>query len=176
MLCGQNVIGQNVTDKMSRTKCREQNVVVKISWSKCRGQNVGDKMSGKKCRGQYVLVKMFWSRCPGYCRALNELIRATAVVLTQISQSLSCVSRLPTIFQNIVELNCYLERESFTRNNEACLHSFVETGEATKWGVRCCMTICMFARVSARNAQDRTVEQMWNSSVPHFPDFKIHSL
>ena len=83
------------------------------------------------------------------------------------------VSRLPTIFQNNVELNCYLERESFTRNKEACLRSFVETEGATKWGVRCCMMICMVARFTARNTHDRTVEQMWGSSVPHFPDFKI---
>ena len=38
------------------------------------------------------------------------------------------------------------------------------------------MMICMVARVTARNTQDRTVEQMWNSSVPHFPDFKILSI
>ena len=69
---------QNVTDKMSRTKCyvdkmsldkmsrkkcRRQNYVDKMSWSKCRGQNVGDtnvgdKMSWSICSGQNVLVKM----------------------------------------------------------------------------------------------------------------------
>ena len=81
---GQNVSGQNVTDKMSRTncyvdkmsldkmsrtKCRGQNVVVKMSWSKCRGQNVVVKMlrsmSGTKCRGQNVVVNMFWLKCSG---------------------------------------------------------------------------------------------------------------
>ena len=40
MICGQNFIGQNVVDKMS--------------WSKCCGQY-----------GQNVLLEMFWSKCPG---------------------------------------------------------------------------------------------------------------
>ena len=92
---GQNVSGQNVTDKMSRTKCYVdkmsldkmsrtkcyvdkmsldkmsrtkccgQNVADKMSWSKCRGQNVVVKMSGTKCRGQNVVVNMFWSKCSG---------------------------------------------------------------------------------------------------------------
>ena len=31
-------------------------------------------------------------------------------------------------------------------------------------------------RVTARNTRDRTVEQMWGSSVPHFPGFKILSI
>ena len=28
-------------------------------------------------------------------------------------------------------------------------------------------------RIIARNTRDRTVEQMWGGSVPHFPSFKI---
>ena len=31
-------------------------------------------------------------------------------------------------------------------------------------------------KVTARNTQDRTVEQMWDSSVPHFPGSKILSI
>ena len=105
MVLGQNVTGQNVTDRMSRTKCygdkmslnkmsrtksRGQNVVVKMSWSKCRGQNVVVKMSWSKCPGQNVLVKMSWSKCPGqnvlvkmswwYFHWLNERICAAADV------------------------------------------------------------------------------------------------
>ena len=35
--------------------------------------------------------------------------------------------------------------------------------------------VCYY-RITARNPQDRTVEQMWCSSVPHFPGFKILSI
>ena len=70
MLCGQNVIGQNVTDKMSRTKCSGQNVVDKMSQTKGRGQYVVDKMSQIKgrrhiCRGQNGMVKRSWTICRG---------------------------------------------------------------------------------------------------------------
>ena len=42
---GQNVTGQNVTDKMSRTKCYVDKMLLdKMSRTKCRGQNVADKM------------------------------------------------------------------------------------------------------------------------------------
>ena len=43
-VAGQNVTGQNVTDKML--------------WTKYRGQNIVDKMSRTKGRGQYVMDKM----------------------------------------------------------------------------------------------------------------------
>ena len=64
-------------DKMSRTKCRGQNVMPhtipsqgqnvigqnvadKMPWTKCRGQNVVVKISRIKCRGQNVVNKMSW--------------------------------------------------------------------------------------------------------------------
>ena len=53
--------GQNFADKMSRTKCSGQNVVDKIARTKCRGQNVTDMRSWTICRGQNGMVKMFWS-------------------------------------------------------------------------------------------------------------------
>ena len=57
--------GQSVVDKMSRGQnVIGQNVVVKMSWLKCRGQNVVVKLSWLKYRGQNVLVKMSWSE---YC-------------------------------------------------------------------------------------------------------------
>ena len=63
---GQNVTGQNVTDKMSRTKCRGQNVMgTKCHWTKCRGQNAVDKMWWSKCRGQNVVDTMSWTKCRG---------------------------------------------------------------------------------------------------------------
>ena len=61
MLWGQNVIGQNVADKMPWTKCGGQNVGVKMSWI----DNVVDKMLWTKCRGQNVVNKMSWSICSG---------------------------------------------------------------------------------------------------------------
>ena len=61
--------------KMSRTKCRGQNVTgTKCHWTKCRGQKAVDNMSGqnvvdKRSRtegcGQYVVDKMAWSKCRG---------------------------------------------------------------------------------------------------------------
>ena len=40
-------------DKMSRRKCRGQNVMwTKFHWTKCRGQNAVDNMLWTKCRGQ----------------------------------------------------------------------------------------------------------------------------
>ena len=57
--------GQNVADKMSRTKCSGQNVVDKMSLTKGRGQYVVDKMSQTKGRGQYVVDKMAWSKGRG---------------------------------------------------------------------------------------------------------------
>ena len=57
--------GQNVADKMSRTKCSGQNVVDKMSQTKGRGQYVVDKMSQTKGRGQYVVDKMAWSKGRG---------------------------------------------------------------------------------------------------------------
>ena len=54
------------SDKMSRTKCRGQNVNgTKCYWTKCHGQNVVDMMSWTKCRGHDVVDKMSWSKCLG---------------------------------------------------------------------------------------------------------------
>ena len=51
-------------DKMSRTKCRGQNVMwTKCHWTKCHGQNVADKMSRTKCSGQNVVDKMSRTKC-----------------------------------------------------------------------------------------------------------------
>ena len=115
---GQNVSGQNVTDKisrtkcyvdkmsldkMSRTKCRGQNVADNMSWLKCRGQNVVVKMSGTKCRGQNVVVNVFWSKCSGqvplgiFVQNISWFVQQL-FVQKQVSQSLSYVSRLPTIY------------------------------------------------------------------------------
>jgi hypothetical protein len=47
---------QNVTDKMSRTKCHKDKMSSdKMSWTKCHGQNVVDKMSWTECHGQAVV-------------------------------------------------------------------------------------------------------------------------
>ena len=44
-VAGQNVTGQNVTDKMSRTKCYVDKMTLdKMSRTKCRGQNVVGKI------------------------------------------------------------------------------------------------------------------------------------
>ena len=51
-------------DKMSRTKCRGQNVMgTKCHWTKCRGQNVMVKLSWSKCRGYNVVDKTSWTKC-----------------------------------------------------------------------------------------------------------------
>ena len=182
--------GQIVADKMSRTKCSGQNVVDKMSWPKCHGQKVVDTMSWTKCCGQNVVVRMSWTKCRGQyvlvkkcsgqdapgivLHKMSWFVQQLLVVLKQISQSLSYLSRLPIIyhlFQNIVELNSYLERESFTRNKEACLHSFVETGEATKWGVRCCMMICMFAIGSLLGTHE--TEQLNKCGAAPCPIFQV---
>ena len=85
VVLGQNVTGQNVTDKMSWTKCNEDKMsLVKMSRTKCRGQNVVVEMSWQnvvvkiswsKCRGQNVVVKISWSKCRGlYLCGICQLI------------------------------------------------------------------------------------------------------
>ena len=131
-----------------------------MSWSKCRGQNVVVTMSGTKCRGQNVVVNMFGSKCSGQDApgiVVHKMSWFVQQLLQHISQFLSYVSRLPTIYQNIVELNCLLEHESFTRNKEACLHSFVETRAVAilfgapvqhlargPWPCKCNLEICLY--------------------------------
>jgi len=60
-------------DKMSRTKCRGQNVAgTKCRRTKCRGQNVVDKMSRTKCRGQNVAGIQRETKCRGHGTAANH--------------------------------------------------------------------------------------------------------
>jgi hypothetical protein len=59
---------QNVTDKMSRTKCHQDKMSSdKMSWTKCHGQNVVDKMSRTKCHRQ-----MSWTECRGHTALIEE--------------------------------------------------------------------------------------------------------
>ena len=71
-VAGQNVTGQNVRDKMSRTKRYGDKMSLDVT--KCRGKNSVDNMLGTKCRGEnvldgrswtinYVVDKMAWSKC-----------------------------------------------------------------------------------------------------------------
>ena len=88
MVLGQNVSGQNVTDKMSLTKCYVDKISLdKMSRTKCRGKNVGDKMSWSLCSGQNVLVKM--SRVLSYIKWADSCNSCSTK--TDISVSFLCI-------------------------------------------------------------------------------------
>jgi hypothetical protein len=59
---GQNVIGQNVTDKMSLSKCRGQYVVVKISWAKFleSAPILTSNGASMKVKGRGLVCKECW--------------------------------------------------------------------------------------------------------------------
>ena len=59
--------------------------------------------------------------------------------------------------------------------NPACLHSFVKTGEAAKWGVRCCMIIYTFA-IGLLLGTIEQLNKCGTAPCPIFPDIKIVSI
>ena len=84
MLWGQNVSGQNVADKMPWTKCRGQNAVDKMPWTIYCGENVVEKMSRTEGRGQYVvgytmfvILYLFLQANPTIQSSIGQINRVT---------------------------------------------------------------------------------------------------